>query len=86
MNTVKRYVPNHEILLLQTVLFLTLEKPTPQQDDGWSCGVRVVWAAGRISNDLPFEDWHVKLNPERMKMEIVEGLRALIEDSVWEAV
>lgn len=52
---------------------------TPQQDDSWSCGVRVVWNFRRLANNLPIGEWNTTLSPERMKMEIVEGFAACIE-------
>ncbi|EXJ56204.1 uncharacterized protein A1O5_12660 [Cladophialophora psammophila CBS 110553] len=55
------------------------EAPTPQQTDGWSCGIRVVWNFTRLSNGLPIGGWDAVLEPERMIMELVEGLRACVE-------
>lgn len=47
--------------------------------------MRVAWAASRLSNDLPVEGWHFALDPERMKMEVLEGLHACIEDYAMQA-
>jgi len=33
----------------------------------------------RLSNSLPIGGWHAVLSPERMKLEIVEGLQACVE-------
>ena len=60
-------------------LELTEKQPTPQQNDSWSCGVRVVWNFRRLANNLPIGDWDTTLSPERMKMEIVEGFTTCIE-------
>ncbi|KAK5042846.1 hypothetical protein LTR84_012801 [Exophiala bonariae] len=60
--------------------FTFREAPTPQQNDSWSCGVRVVWNFRRLANNLPVGDWNMTLSPERMKMEIVEGFAACIEN------
>ncbi|KAF4230400.1 hypothetical protein CNMCM6457_005976 [Aspergillus fumigatiaffinis] len=57
------------------------EAPTPQQSDGWSCGVRVVWNYRRLSNGFPIGTWTTKLCPKRMKLEIVEGLIACVESN-----
>jgi hypothetical protein len=41
--------------------------------------MRVVWNFSRLSNNLPIGGWHDVLDPERMKMELVEGLLACVE-------
>ncbi|KAE8358565.1 hypothetical protein BDV27DRAFT_163459 [Aspergillus caelatus] len=55
------------------------EVPTPQQDDGWSCGIRTVWNFRHLSNNLPIGSGDTVLNPERMMLEVVEGLTACVE-------
>ncbi|KAB8213218.1 hypothetical protein BDV33DRAFT_210420 [Aspergillus novoparasiticus] len=55
------------------------EVPTPQQDDAWSCGIRTVWNFRRLSNNLPIRAGDSVLNPERMMLEVVEGLAACVE-------
>ncbi|BDD62333.1 hypothetical protein MAP00_007304 [Monascus purpureus] len=53
------------------------EMPTPQQDDGWSCGIRTVWNFRHLSNNLSIET--NSSNPERMLLQVVEGLIACVE-------
>jgi len=48
----------------------------------WSCGIRVVWNFSRLSNGLPIGGWDAVQDPERMKMELVEGLRTCMEANV----
>ena len=57
------------------------EQTTPQQSDTWSCGMRVMWNFSRLLNNLPIRGWDNVLDPERMKMELVEGLLACVESS-----
>lgn len=38
-----------------------------------------------MSNNFPVEGWHTVLSPERMEMEIVEGLAACVENNVMHA-
>ncbi|KAL4869551.1 hypothetical protein BDV12DRAFT_196177 [Aspergillus spectabilis] len=60
------------------------EAPTPQQNDAWSCGIRVIWNFQRLSNGLPIGGWDKRLNPEPMTLEIVEGLITCVEDNAME--
>jgi hypothetical protein len=46
--------------------------------------MRVVWNFRRLSNNLPIGGWHDVLDPERMKMELVDGLRACVESNAME--
>ncbi|KAE8399780.1 hypothetical protein BDV37DRAFT_259679, partial [Aspergillus pseudonomiae] len=59
--------------------FSYTEVPTPQQVDGWSCGIRTVWNFRRLSNNLSIGAGDTALNPDRMILEIVEGLTACVE-------
>ncbi|KAE8396945.1 hypothetical protein BDV37DRAFT_289843 [Aspergillus pseudonomiae] len=59
--------------------FSYAEVPTPRQRDGWSCGIRTVWNFRRLSNNLSIGAGDTALNPERMILEVVEGLTACVE-------
>jgi hypothetical protein len=37
-----------------------------------------------VLNNLPIGGWHAETNPERMKLEIVEGLQACIEGNAMQ--
>ncbi|KIW79860.1 hypothetical protein Z517_06475 [Fonsecaea pedrosoi CBS 271.37] len=56
-----------------------IEAPTPQQAETWSCGIRVVWNFKLLSNGLSIGGWDIVLDPERMKMELVEGFHASVQ-------
>ena len=43
--------------------------------------MRVMWNFSRLLNNLPIRGWDNVLDPERMKMELVEGLLACVESS-----
>ncbi|KAL4864639.1 hypothetical protein BDV12DRAFT_200881 [Aspergillus spectabilis] len=60
------------------------EAPTPQQNNAWSCGIRVIWNFQQLSNNLPIGGWDRVLNPEPMTLEIVQGLVACVEDNAME--
>jgi hypothetical protein len=60
------------------------EAPTPQQNDAWSCGIRVVWTFQRLSNGLPIGGWDKVLNPEPMIVEIINGLVTCVEENAME--
>ncbi|CEL01164.1 hypothetical protein ASPCAL00753 [Aspergillus calidoustus] len=60
------------------------EAPTPQQNDAWSCGIRVVWTFQRLSNGLPIGGWDKVLNPEPMILEIINGLVTCVEENAME--
>ncbi|KAL4985854.1 hypothetical protein BDW68DRAFT_179306 [Aspergillus falconensis] len=60
------------------------DAPTPQQNDDWSCGIRVIWNFRRISNGLSIGSWDKILDPKEMKLEIVEGFMACVRDNaMW---
>ncbi|KAL4993993.1 hypothetical protein BDV10DRAFT_189454 [Aspergillus recurvatus] len=60
------------------------DAPTPQQNDDWSCGIRVIWNFKRISNGLSIGPWDKILDPKEMKLEIVEGFMACVQDNaMW---
>ncbi|KAK5401667.1 hypothetical protein LTR06_011031 [Exophiala xenobiotica] len=56
-----------------------IEAPTPQQTETWSCGIRVVRNFKLLSNGLSIGGWDTVLDPERMKMELVEGFHASVQ-------
>ncbi|KAL2802112.1 hypothetical protein BJX63DRAFT_438187 [Aspergillus granulosus] len=60
------------------------EAPTPQQNDAWSCGIRVIWHFQRLSNGLPIGGWDKPLNPEPMTLVIINGLVTCVEENAME--
>ncbi|KAJ9503197.1 hypothetical protein H2202_001351 [Exophiala xenobiotica] len=89
---VARLVEVRSSLMLRTTEVLTrmqeefadlkyayIEAPTPQQTETWSCGIRVVWNFRLLSNGLSIGGWDTVLDPERMKMELVEGFHASVQ-------
>ncbi|EXJ73556.1 uncharacterized protein A1O5_03317 [Cladophialophora psammophila CBS 110553] len=59
-----------------------IEAPTPQQAETWSCGIRVIWNFKLLSNGLSIGGWDIVLDPERIKMELVEGFHTSVQEGV----
>ncbi|KAI2835493.1 hypothetical protein CBS11350_10019 [Aspergillus niger] len=55
------------------------EVETPQQQDGWSCGIRVIWNFRQLCYGIPIGSWEERLNPEPLLLEIVEGMEASVQ-------
>ncbi|KEF54272.1 uncharacterized protein A1O9_09438 [Exophiala aquamarina CBS 119918] len=50
------------------------------QADTWRCGIRVIWNFKLLSNGIPIGGWDIVLNPERIKMELVEGFHISVQE------
>ncbi|KAL4933516.1 uncharacterized protein BDV17DRAFT_111257 [Aspergillus undulatus] len=64
--------------------FFYQEAPTPQQNDTWSCGIRVIWNFQRLSNGLPIGGWERPLDPQPMALEIIKSLITCVEENAME--
>ena len=56
------------------------KQPTPQQKDGSSCGPMVVRNSALRMNGLSVGGWHDVLDPERLRMDIVEAFETCISE------
>jgi len=51
--------------------FRYTEAPTPQQKDGWSCGLMVIRNATQRMNGLSVGAWNNEVDPDRVIKEVI---------------
>ncbi|KAH8760754.1 hypothetical protein BGZ57DRAFT_770046 [Hyaloscypha finlandica] len=56
------------------------EAPTPQQRDGWSCGLMAIRNAKRRMIGLPVGSWDDEVDPDRVTKEVVGDCQIFLED------
>ena len=55
-------------------------QPTPQQRDGWSCGLMVIRNAKRRMLGLSVGSWDDEVDPDRVIREVVGDCQTFLED------
>ncbi|KAI0410600.1 hypothetical protein F5X98DRAFT_359235 [Xylaria grammica] len=55
------------------------EAPCPQQDDSSSCGLMVIRNAALRMNGCEVGGWDGKLNPEQLRMDLIDLFRTALE-------
>ncbi|TVY15624.1 hypothetical protein LARI1_G009016 [Lachnellula arida] len=57
-----------------------IEAPTPQQRDGWSCGLMVIRNAKRRMIGLSVGGWNDELDPDRVTKEVIGDCETFLEN------